>query len=59
MIALYALCMSMMIVGALVVAVEIIRYAPPRKHYEGQFGGDGLKSWDQLSKQEKDELWTL
>jgi hypothetical protein len=49
----------MIIVGALVVAVEIIRHAPPRKHYEGHFGGDSLKSWDELTKQEKDELWTL
>jgi hypothetical protein len=59
MIALYALCLSMMIVGSLVVAVEIIRHAPPRKHYEGHFGGESMKSWDEMSKQEKDDLWTV
>ena len=32
----------------------------PHEHYSGDVGEGGeLKSWDEMTKQEKEDLWTL
>lgn len=55
-----ALVLALVLVGIARV-VAVLFPAPPRKHYDGDFGegADVLKSWDELSDAERDALWDI